>query len=293
MYLPEFNREERLPVLHALIAANPLGLLISAGADGPVVTPVPFILSPDEGPCGTLRAHVARANPALAAARRDAGGAGAVPGAAGLRHAELVRGQAGDRQGGADLELRDARGARPGVGDRGPGLAPGADRRADRRDGGGPRRALGGLGRARAVRRRPDPRHRRDRDPGRVARGQVEGQPEPDRRRQARGSPRGSPPRARPRWRRWSRSGSSPAPERRGAPGAAPGRSGSRLAADHAAEPARLLAAGASAVSGAASGGSTAVRKLSKKLSAIFLAKPSISREPSCASLPPTFAVTS
>jgi transcriptional regulator len=63
MYLPEFNREERLPVLHALIAANPLGLLISAGADGPVVTPVPFILSPDEGPCGTLRAHVARANP--------------------------------------------------------------------------------------------------------------------------------------------------------------------------------------------------------------------------------------
>ncbi len=59
MYEPEPFRETRSEVLHALIRAHPLGLLISAGADGPIADPVPFVLYPDEG---RLRAHVARAN---------------------------------------------------------------------------------------------------------------------------------------------------------------------------------------------------------------------------------------
>jgi transcriptional regulator len=63
MYVPEAFRETSLEVLHGFIAANPLGLLVSMGARGPVVTPVPFVLAPDEGPFGTLRAHVSRANP--------------------------------------------------------------------------------------------------------------------------------------------------------------------------------------------------------------------------------------
>ncbi len=65
MYQPEHFREERLEVQHALIRAHPLGLLISHGADGLSANPVPFLLhdADETAPLGTLRAHVARANP--------------------------------------------------------------------------------------------------------------------------------------------------------------------------------------------------------------------------------------
>ncbi len=63
MYLPEAFAETRPEVLFALIRAHPFGLLISTGPEGPLVSPVPFTLAADEGERGTLRAHVARANP--------------------------------------------------------------------------------------------------------------------------------------------------------------------------------------------------------------------------------------
>ena len=65
MYQPEHFREERLEVQHALIRAHPLGLLISSGAEGLSANPVPFLLHDADAtaPLGTLRAHVARANP--------------------------------------------------------------------------------------------------------------------------------------------------------------------------------------------------------------------------------------
>ena len=65
MYQPEHFREERLEVQHALIRAHPLGLLISHGPDGLSANPVPFLLNDadEAAPLGTLRAHVARANP--------------------------------------------------------------------------------------------------------------------------------------------------------------------------------------------------------------------------------------
>jgi transcriptional regulator len=63
MYQPEAHRENRLPVLHDLIRAHPLGLLVSGGAAGLEANPVPFVLDPGQGAFGTLRAHVARANP--------------------------------------------------------------------------------------------------------------------------------------------------------------------------------------------------------------------------------------
>ena len=44
MYQPPHHREDRLDVQHALIRAHPLGLIISAGADGPIANPVPFLL---------------------------------------------------------------------------------------------------------------------------------------------------------------------------------------------------------------------------------------------------------
>lgn len=63
MYLPPAFQEDRIEVKHGLIRACPLGLLVRSGADGPLADLIPFILYADEGERGTLRAHVARANP--------------------------------------------------------------------------------------------------------------------------------------------------------------------------------------------------------------------------------------
>ena len=62
MYQPPHFREDDLAVQHALIRAQPLGLLISTGAEGPVANAVPFHLDPTSGPKGRLQLHVARAN---------------------------------------------------------------------------------------------------------------------------------------------------------------------------------------------------------------------------------------
>lgn len=63
MYLPNHFAEERVDVLHRLIEAHPLGTLVTLGPDGPDANHLPFEISPDPAPFGTLRGHVARANP--------------------------------------------------------------------------------------------------------------------------------------------------------------------------------------------------------------------------------------
>ena len=63
MYQPPHFVETDIGVLHALIRAHPLGLLISAGPDGPVANPLPFLLDAEIAPHGRLRVHMARANP--------------------------------------------------------------------------------------------------------------------------------------------------------------------------------------------------------------------------------------
>ena len=63
MYQPPHFREDRLDVQHALIRAQSLGLLITAGPGGLQANPVPFLIDADGSQLGTLRAHVARANP--------------------------------------------------------------------------------------------------------------------------------------------------------------------------------------------------------------------------------------
>lgn len=63
MYQPPHFIETDRDRLHGLIRAHPLGLLVSNGAEGPVADLVPFLLDPDTGEHGHLRAHVARANP--------------------------------------------------------------------------------------------------------------------------------------------------------------------------------------------------------------------------------------
>ena len=70
MHLPPSFREDRLPELHALIRERPLGTLVVNGPAGLEATPLPFLLDAEAGPRGVLRAHLARANPMLAALER-------------------------------------------------------------------------------------------------------------------------------------------------------------------------------------------------------------------------------
>jgi transcriptional regulator len=62
MYLPPAFEEDRADVLHALMAAHPLGQLVTHGPEGLDANPIPFEFDATAGPHGTLRAHVARAN---------------------------------------------------------------------------------------------------------------------------------------------------------------------------------------------------------------------------------------
>ncbi|MBB3965206.1 FMN-binding negative transcriptional regulator [Rhizobium metallidurans] len=63
MYQPPHFREDDLGVQHALIRAHPLGLLITTGASGLMANSVPFHLDAAASEKGTLRLHLARANP--------------------------------------------------------------------------------------------------------------------------------------------------------------------------------------------------------------------------------------
>jgi transcriptional regulator len=63
MYVPAHFEENRLEVLHQLIVDQPFGTLVTTGPNGLDANHLPFEIAPGEGPHGTLRAHVARANP--------------------------------------------------------------------------------------------------------------------------------------------------------------------------------------------------------------------------------------
>jgi transcriptional regulator len=63
MYLPSHFEETRVEVLHQLIRSHPLGALVTVDAGGLNANHIPFEIDPDPAPFGTLRAHVARANP--------------------------------------------------------------------------------------------------------------------------------------------------------------------------------------------------------------------------------------
>ena len=63
MYVPAHFEENRPEVVHQLIADHPFGTLVTTGPNGLDANHVPFEFAAGEGPLGTLRAHVARANP--------------------------------------------------------------------------------------------------------------------------------------------------------------------------------------------------------------------------------------
>ena len=66
MYDVAAFREERIEVLHALIKAHPLATLVVTTAQGLEANHIPMLIDPEPAPdreFGTLRGHVARANP--------------------------------------------------------------------------------------------------------------------------------------------------------------------------------------------------------------------------------------
>jgi len=62
MFQPDHFRVDDLPPMHALMRARPLAALVSAGAEGLYATHLPTVLK-DDGPCGIIECHLARANP--------------------------------------------------------------------------------------------------------------------------------------------------------------------------------------------------------------------------------------
>ena len=63
MYLPAHFRQDRLDVLHRFIGQHSLATLVTLGPDGLLANHIPLVLDPEPGPFGTLRGHVAKANP--------------------------------------------------------------------------------------------------------------------------------------------------------------------------------------------------------------------------------------
>lgn len=66
MYIEKRYEETRVEVLHGLIRAYPLATLVTQAADGLNANHIPMHISDSPAPFGTLRGHVARANPILA-----------------------------------------------------------------------------------------------------------------------------------------------------------------------------------------------------------------------------------
>ncbi len=107
MYVPPLFKEDRIDVLHAAIRGSGLATLVTLTADGLIASHVPMLLDPDPAPYGTLLGHVARPNPQAR---------GAVPGVQALA---IFQGpdayvtpswyatKRDERQGRADVELRD------------------------------------------------------------------------------------------------------------------------------------------------------------------------------------------
>lgn len=63
MYLPQHFAESRTEELHRLVHEHPLGTLVTHTARGLDANHIPFELEAGRGACGTLQAHIARANP--------------------------------------------------------------------------------------------------------------------------------------------------------------------------------------------------------------------------------------
>jgi len=63
MYTPAHFSVQDPASLHRIIWEHPLGILVTPSGQGMDANHIPFEFDPAVGPCGLLKAHVARANP--------------------------------------------------------------------------------------------------------------------------------------------------------------------------------------------------------------------------------------
>jgi transcriptional regulator len=63
LYLPAHFKETRTELLHALMRAHPLATLVASGDSGLLANHVPVQTLDEPAPLGSIRGHVARANP--------------------------------------------------------------------------------------------------------------------------------------------------------------------------------------------------------------------------------------
>lgn len=62
MYVPKFNEENDISILHSLVKSKPLGAWATIADGEIVINHIPFILHEGRGDLGTLVGHVARSN---------------------------------------------------------------------------------------------------------------------------------------------------------------------------------------------------------------------------------------
>lgn len=63
MYIPSAFNEDDLATLHRQIEGTRLAVLVTFGSRGLQANHVPLLLSPEQGPNGTLHGHLSKANP--------------------------------------------------------------------------------------------------------------------------------------------------------------------------------------------------------------------------------------
>jgi transcriptional regulator len=71
MYLPAHFEENRTEVLHAMMRARPLATLVAHCDSGLEANHIPVETVSDPAPCGSIRGHIARANPLWRSYRAD------------------------------------------------------------------------------------------------------------------------------------------------------------------------------------------------------------------------------
>lgn len=63
MYQPNHFRQTDIGAMHGLVHAHPFATLVTRSGEGVTADHLPFEIDPEPAPLGTLRGHVARANP--------------------------------------------------------------------------------------------------------------------------------------------------------------------------------------------------------------------------------------
>jgi len=63
MYIPKQFEQPQVEIMHELMRARPLATLVTLASGGLDANHIPLLLSDAPAPFGTLRGHVARANP--------------------------------------------------------------------------------------------------------------------------------------------------------------------------------------------------------------------------------------